>query len=269
MELIKYIFLGILQGITEPIPISSSGHIYIFKAMFNTKMFNDLVLEIFLNFASFLAILYIFRDDVKEIIYGTKDYLKTRSKKSKKHFEYLKVIIIGTIPVAVVGLFVKDYLEELLSKNVFIVGIGFLITGLALLLVMNSNGKKTDKDITYKDALLVGLFQTVSLLPGISRSGLTLVGSLLIGLDKKSSLKYSFMLYFPVSIASMLVGLADFTLAGRGAIFILYYLIAMIASFIFTLISYNWLTRIVEREKLWRFSLYLFAVALFSLMLFI
>ena len=179
MELIKYIFLGILQGITEPIPISSSGHIYIFKAMFNTKMFNDLVLEIFLN-------LYNFRDDVKEIIYGTKDYLKTRSKKSKKHFEYLKVIIIGTIPVAVVGLFVKDYLEELLSKNVFIVGIGFLITGLALLLVMNSNGKKTDKDITYKDALLVGLFQTVSLLPGISRSGLTLVGSLLIGLDKKS-----------------------------------------------------------------------------------
>ena len=269
MELIKYIFLGILQGITEPLPISSSGHIYIFKAMFNTKMFNDLVLEIFLNFASFIAILYIFKDDIKELVKGTYDYLKNKSKKSKKYFEYLKMIVIGTLPVAILGLLVKDYMEDLLSKNVFIVGIGFLITGIGLLLVINSNGTKTDKDITPRDALLVGIFQAISLLPGISRSGLTLVGSLLIGLDKKSALKYSFMLYFPVSIATMLVGIGDFSFVNRDLSILFYYLISMVSAGICTYYSYNWLTKIVEKEKLWRFSLYLFALAMFSLMFFI
>lgn len=269
MELIKYIFLGILQGITEPLPISSSGHIYIFKAMFNTKMFNDLVLEIFLNFASFIAILYIFRDDIKELVKGTYDYLKNKSKSGKMHFEYLKMIVVGTLPVAIIGLFVKDYMEELLSKNVFIVGIGFLITGISLLLVLNSNGTKTDKDITFRDALLVGIFQAIALLPGISRSGLTLVGSLLVGLDKKSALKYSFMLYFPVSIATMLVGIGDFSFVNRDLSTLFYYLISMVSAGIFTYYSYNWLTRIVEKERLWRFSLYLFALAMFSLMFFI
>ena len=236
--------------------------------MFNTKMFNDLVLEIFLNFASFIAILYIFKDDIKELVIGTYDYLKNKTKKSKKHFEYFKMIVVGTLPVALIGLFVKDYMEEILSRNVFIVGIGFLITGIGLL-VINSNGTKTDKDITYKDALLVGIFQAISLLPGISRSGLTLVGSLLIGLDKKSALKYSFMLYFPVSIATMLVGIGDFSVVNRDISTLFYYLVSMAAAGVFTYYSYNWLTKIVEKGKLWRFSIYLFAIAIFSIMLFI
>jgi len=269
MELLKYIFLGLLQGITEPLPISSSGHIYIFKAMFNTQMFNDFVLEIFLNFASFIAILYIYRKDIKEIIVGSYDYIKNKTKKAKSYFNYLLMIIVGTIPVALIGLLVKNYMEDILSKNVFIVGIGFLITGISLLLVINVDGKKTDKDITYKDALLVGLFQAVSLLPGISRCGLTLVGSLLVGLDKKSALKYSFMLYLPVSVATMLVGIGEFNMISRDISLIFYYLLSMVSAFIFTYISYNWLMKIVEREKLWRFSLYLFAIALFSLMFFI
>ena len=269
MELLKYLFLGFLQGITEPLPISSSGHIYIFKAMFNTQIFNDLVLEIFLNFASFIAILFVFRNDLKEMILGVIDYIKNKNKKSKKHFDYFKMIIIGTLPVACIGLFVKDYMETLLARNIFIVGFGFIITGISLLLVLNSKGKKTDKDITYKDALIVGLFQAVSLLPGISRSGMTLVASLLVGLDKKSAVKYSFMLYFPVSIATMLVGLKDLSLVGRDFSTLIYYAISMVSACVFTYLSYSWLTRIVEREKLWRFSLYLFAIAIFTLMFFI
>ena len=269
MELLKYFFLGFLQGITEPLPISSSGHIYIFKALFNTQIFNDLVLEIFLNFASFIAILYIFRSDLKELILGTIDYIKNKTKKSKKHFDYLIMIIVGTLPVACIGLFVKGYMETLLTRNIFIVGFGFIITGISLLLVLNSNGKKTDKDITYKDALIVGLFQAISLLPGISRSGMTLVASLLVGLDKKSAVKYSFMLYFPVSIATMIVGVKDFSLVGRDFSTLIYYLISMASAGVFTYLSYTWLTRIVEREKLWRFSLYLFAIAIFTLMFFI
>ena len=104
------------------------------------------------------------------------------------------LIVLGTIPVGILGLIIKDPLEELLSKNVYLVGFGFLATAIALILVMNSNGKKEDDDITYKDALIVGICQAIALVPGISRSGMTLVGCLLCGLNKKSSLLLLFFL---------------------------------------------------------------------------
>ncbi|MBQ3306607.1 MAG: undecaprenyl-diphosphate phosphatase [Bacilli bacterium] len=269
MDLLKYLFLGLLQGITEPLPISSSGHIYIFKAMFNTTMFNDLTLEIFLNFASFIAIFIIFKDDIIRLLKGFFEYIKTKGKSAKEEFRYCMLVVIGTIPVGLLGLLVKDPMENLLSKNVFFVGIGFFITAIALLLVFNANGDKQDKDITYQDAIVVGLFQVISLLPGISRSGLTLVGCLLRGMDQKTSLRYSFMLYFPVSLATMLIGVKDFSLSTAEVSLFFYYLVGMAAAGVFTYLSYNWLTKIVEKGKLWRFSIYLFAVALFSLMFFI
>ncbi len=269
MELLKYIILGILQGVTEPLPISSSGHIYVLKAVLNTRFFNDLSLEIFLNFASFIAILIIFRKDVLRLIKGFFHFIATKGKESKEEFKYCWLIVIGTIPVGILGFFTKDLLEDLLSKNIFLVGIGFFITGLALLLAMDSNGTKTDKDITLKDALLIGFFQAVSIIPGISRSGMTLVGCLLNGLDNKSALKYSFMLYLPVSVATMITGMSEFSVQATDINVILYYLVGMIGAGLLTYISYNWLTKIVEKGVLWKFSIYLFAVALFTVMLFI
>lgn len=269
MELLKYIILGILQGITEPLPISSSGHIYIIKAVLNTNIFNDLSLEIFLNFASFIAILLIFKKDVLELIKGFFHYIATKGKESKEEFKYCWLILIGVIPVGILGYFVKDLLEDLLSKNIFLVGIGFVITGIALLLAMDSKGTKKDKDITVRDAILIGFYQAVAIVPGISRSGMTLVGCLLNGLDNKTSLKYSFMLYLPVSIATMLSGFKDFQAQAVDINIILYYLVGMIAAGLLTYLSYNWLTKIVEKGKLWRFSIYLFAIAIFTIMLFI
>ena len=269
MELLKYIFLGILQGITEPLPISSSGHIYIFKTMFNTAMFNDLTLEIFLNFASFIAIFIIFKSEVYNLIKGFINYIKTKGEENKEEYKYSWMVVIGTIPVGLLGILVKDYLENILSKNVFLVGIGFLITAIALIIVMNAKGKKKDTDITWKEAVIIGIFQAISLAPGISRSGMTLVGSLLCGLDKKTSIKYTFMLYFPVSIASMLLGITNIGSSGLSLITILYYFLGMISAGVLTYISYNWLNRIVEKGKLWKFSLYLFVIAIFTLMFFI
>ena len=190
MKFMKYIILGILQGVTEPLPISSSGHIFLFKSLFNTNMFNDFNLEIFLNFASFIAILLIFRKEVWELIVGFFDYLFKKNKKAKDLFNYCLLIIVGTIPVGLLGLLLKEPLENLLYKNVFLVGIGFLLTAVSLIVVMNSDGKKEDKDLTVKDALIVGLIQAIALTPGISRSGMTLVGCLLCGLSKKTSLKF-------------------------------------------------------------------------------
>ena len=129
--------------------------------------------------------------------------------------------------------------------------------------------KKKDKDITYKDALLIGLYQAVAIVPGISRSGMTLVGCLLNGFNNKTSLKYSFMLYLPVSLGTMISGFSDFKAQSADISLILYYIVGMIAAGVLTYLSYNWLTKIVEKGKLWRFSIYLFAAAIFTIMLFI
>ena len=269
MDIIKYIILGLLQGFTEPLPISSSGHIYIIKAILNTNIFNDLSLEIFLNFASFIAILLIFKKDVVALMKGFFNYIKTKGKESKNEFKYCWLLVVGTIPVAVLGFFAKDLLEDLLSKNIFLVGIGFFVTGISLLFAMDCNGEKKDQDITYKDAILIGLYQAVAIVPGISRSGMTLVGCLLKGFDHKTALKYSFMLYLPVSFGTMISGFGDFKAQATDITLILYYIVGMIAAGLLTYISYNWLTKIVEKGKLWKFSIYLFAVALFTIMLFI
>lgn len=269
MDFIKYIILGILQGITEPLPISSSGHIFLFKSLFNTNMFNDLNLEIFLNFASFIAIFIIFKDDVIELIKGFFTYIFKKDKKAKDLFRYCMLIVVGTIPVGILGLIVKEPLENLLFKNVFLVGVGFLLTAVFLIIVMSSDGKKEDKDITFKDALIVGLIQAVALSPGISRSGMTLVGCLLCGMSRKTSLKYSFMLYFPVSIATMLLGVKDFITVGIVFSLLGYYVVGMVFAFAFTLIAYKWLTNVVEKGKLWHFSLYLFFIAIFTIIYFI
>ena len=98
---------------------------------------------------------------------------------------------------------------------------------------------------------------------------MTLVGSLLRGLDRKAAVKYTFMLYFPVSLASMLLGIMDFSTTSIELSLIIYYIIGMVAAGILTYVSYNWLTKLVEKGKLWKFSIYLFAIALFTIMFFI
>lgn len=268
MTLIKYIILGIIQGITEPLPISSSGHIFIIKQLFKTNMFNDLNFEIFVNFASFLAILIIFWKDVINLINGFFKYIFSKNKKYFNEFKYCLLIIIGSIPVGILGILFKDEIETTLSKT-WIVGIMFIITGICLLLVKNIKGNKDDYDITYKDAIIIGLIQSIALFPGLSRSGMVLVGCLLCKLNREASLKYTFMLYFPVSLATMVLGVKDVIEVGISSSLIFYYIIGMIFSFIFTYLFYKVLSNIVKNGKLWKFSIYLFIVGIFVLLYFI
>lgn len=269
MNLIKYIILGIIQGITEPLPISSSGHIFIIKQLFNTNMFNDLNFEIFVNFGSFLAILIIFWKDVINLLNGFFKYIfdKNSRDKYKNEFKYCLMIIIGTIPVGILGVLFKDKIETTLAKT-WIVGLTFIITGICLLIVKNINGNKSDYDITYKDAIIIGLMQGIALFPGLSRSGMVLVGCLLCKLNKSSALKYTFMLYFPVSIATFILGVKDVIEIGLSTNLLIYYIIGTIFSFIFTYLTYKLLTEIVRKGKLWKFSIYLFIIGIFVLLYF-
>lgn len=269
IKLIKYIILGIIQGVTEPLPISSSGHLFIFKNLIKADLFADLNLEIFLNFASFIAILIIFWKDVVRLVSGFFKYIfdSNNRKKYLDEFKYCMMIVIGTIPVGILGVLFKDTIETTLT-NIWVVGIAFIVTGICLLIVRNSNGKKKDNEITIKDAIVIGLMEAIALFPGLSRSGMVLVGCLLCKLNRETSLKYTFMLYFPVSVATMILGVKDVIEVGISTSMLMYYLVGMIFAFIFTYLTYRVLSNIVKNGKLWKFSIYLFIVGILSIILF-
>lgn len=270
MTLLKYIILGIIQGITEPLPVSSSGHLFIFKQLFNTDILNDLNFEIFLNFASFLAIVIIFWNDLIKLISGFLKYIFNKSErdKYKNEFKYCLLIVIGCIPVGIVGFLFKDQIESMLN-NVWMVGIAFIITAILLIIVRNIKGKKSDYDITVKDALIIGLIQMVTLFPGLSRSGTVLVGCLLCKLSRDASLKYTFMLYLPVSVGTFILGVKDVIDVGIDSTMLINYIVGMIFSGIFTLLTYKYFSELVKRGKLIYFSLYLFIVGTLVLIYFI
>ena len=266
-EIIQYIILGIIQGFTEPLPISSSGHLVIFKHLFNMSALNDLNLEIVANFGSFIAIFFIYRKKIIEIIKDFFLYLKTKEVKYYKNFKYALLIVVGTIPAGILGFVFKDKIE-LISENVKYVGIALLVTAFALFLVKNIDGKKEESKITYKDALLIGLFQAIALLPGISRSGATLTGALLVGIKKDDAFDYSFMLYLPISIATMILGVKDLATADNLNSLILPYALALIASTIVTYFSLKLFRDIVKKKKLIYFVIYCIIVGL-SVILFL
>lgn len=264
MELLKYLIIAFIQGITEPLPISSSGHMYLFKKIFNTKMFNNLNFEIICNFGSFLAILFIFRKDIIKLIkdFFTFVFKKEEREKTKKSFLYCLYLVISTIPVTITGLLFKDFIEKELS-NVLILGFAFLITALSLFLVRNINGKKDDFDITWKDAIIIGLFQAVTILPGISRSGTVLVACLICKLNRSAALKYTFILYFPVSVGSMILGIGDIINDPNLTSMLLPFGLGLIIACIITYFSYEWLSNWVKKGKLVYFSIYCLLLAAF------
>ena len=261
MNFIKYILLAIIQGFTEPIPISSSGHLIIFKKILNSGVLNDLNFEIILNFGSLIAILIYFKKDIYNLIKDFFLYIKTKNKKYYSNFRYSLLIIVGTIPAGIIGLLFKDTIEELLS-GVKIVGIALLVTSLFLFIIRNIKGSKDKDDITFVDAIIIGLFQSVALLPGISRSGATIVGGMFRDLKRETAFKFSFILYIPISLATMLLGVKDIIETGINTSLIFTYFIAMIVSGFITYLATKWFNNIIKNGKLIYFVIYCLIVGL-------
>lgn len=263
MNTIIYIILGIIQGITEPLPISSSGHIFLFKNLFNTNIFNSLNFEIISNFGSFIAIFIIFWKDIKDLVSSFFIFIFNKEKRdeTKNKFKYCWLVVISTIPVGIVGFIFKEKLENL--YNLKGLAFAFLITALALFIVRNIKGTKDDYDITIKDAIIIGLFQMVTIIPGISRSGTVLVACLLCNLKRETALKYTFILYFPVSVATMILGISDLFNTREISTLLIPYTLGMLSSLIVTYYSYKWLSNFVKKGKLYYFSIYCLLLSIF------
>jgi len=258
--LLKYLFLGFVQGFTEPLPISSSGHLVLFQEMLSLSL-EDLNFEIIVNLGSLFAIVFLFRHDLLRLIKHDALFLKTKKDEYKQDFIYSLLLILAVIPAGIVGLFLKDWIEDSF-KNVLTVGLSLLITALALYVVQKESTENTKEEISTKDAITIGLFQVFSLLPGISRSGSTMVGGLSRKIRFEDVMRFSFLLYIPISIATMVLAVRDID---TSTIYITGYIGAFFVSLITTYFSVLWFFRLVRKGNLIYFAYYCAVVGLLSI----
>lgn len=270
IELIKYVILGVIQGITEIFPVSSSGHLVLFSTLFmggeNIKHTLPLFLMI-TNMGSFIALLIYYFKDVKSLVADSFLYVFSKEKRTnfqvQENFNYVVKLVIAVIPIGIAGLLIKD----VLPTNLLSVGISLCITGILLSLVFMLRHKKFALDVTWKNAGIIGLFQMFAVFPGISRSGITLVGGLSQKIDIKKVMRFSFLSYLLVSIPVSALGLYD-AINNPGTIHIPGFILAFIFSFIFSYLTINLMHKFVTVKNLIWFAIYAFIIGLVSITLY-
>ncbi|CAM3439249.1 undecaprenyl-diphosphate phosphatase [Marinicrinis lubricantis] len=257
-SLLKYSFLGLLQGFTEPIPISSSGHVVLAQDLLGLDI-EGLSFETLVNFASLLAVLLIYKRDLVQLTMGFFGYIRTRNTELKGDFMFVIYLLIATIPAAVIGLLLNDFISEQL-KGVKVIGITLLVTGIALWLIRNLKGKKQDHDLRLSDAVIVGFAQAVALIPGISRSGATIVAAMGRGMKQSTALKFSFFLYIPVSLGGMVLEGSELASDPMMSELWLPYLLAFGFSLAASYYSLRWFMGMMQKGNLKAFAYYCFVV---------
>lgn len=263
--LFKYLFLGLIQGFTEPIPISSSGHVVIIRELFDVHI-KGLSFEIIVNFGSLIAVFLVYRKDILRLIVNGLRYLVKKNTDGKSDYQFIFLLIIATIPTGVIGLLFEDYISNKLS-SVTIVGFTLLITGIALWMIRNLRGQKSDKDMTIRDAIIIGLAQSVALVPGISRSGATIVAAMFLGLKQETALRFSFLLYIPVSLGISILSVDSIINDPNFNSLIIPYQLAFMASIMATFYALKWFMNVMSKGNLKYFSYYCFIVGIIVILL--
>jgi len=202
MNFIEAIFLGIVQGLTEFLPVSSSGHLELSKVILGSELdaSASMMFTVTVHAATALATMVIFREDIKNIIIN---FFKGNDEDRK----FLFAIIISMIPAAIVGIFFNDAIELLFSGNLTLVGSMLLITG--VLLLLTDKVENRESELTYFKAFIVGLSQAIAILPGISRSGATISTSVLLGIDREKAARFSFLMVVPLILGKMILDIDD------------------------------------------------------------
>lgn len=268
MSLIEALILGFIQGITEYLPISSTAHIVIASYLLDIS-FDGLTFEIFLHLASALAVIIYFRKDLVKVIVGFFTYFKHKTDDNRVQFRFGTYIILATLLTGVLGVLFQSFVNDSIKTPPVIAG-SLIVTALFLIFIdrFHKVGNKDESTMTLLDTFIVGIGQTLAVLPGISRSGATIVTSLLTGLNRETAVRFSFLLAIPAILGSTLLELRNFSVhlvheAGVGPL-----VVSFIATFLFSIIGIMWLIDFLKRSKLIYFAFYCFALALFVLFYF-
>lgn len=274
LDLLKYILLGIVQGITEVLPISSSGHVAIAQTLFSLDTDQGMLFLILVNIGSLVAIVIHFRKTLGRLVAGLFKYLfrPAERKHYETEFHYCMKIALASVPLGLVGLVLKSRIESVYAEfPMIIVGLGLLATATALYLVRNASYRNGRQEVSYRDAAYIGLAQMFAVLPGLSRSGSTTSSALGRKLSMETALVFSFMIYIPASLGSSLYyGLeiaADPATLGFDPTDVrqyLYYAVALVASLVATRFSLKFVFRLFRAGKLVYFSVYTFVLGMIA-----
>ena len=249
MEIIDAIILGIVQGLTEFLPVSSSGHLELGKAILgdNSVPEESMLFTVILHFATALSTIVVFRKDIWTIIKG---FLKLQWNEDTK---FISKIALSMLPAAIIGLFFEEELEQLFGGNIVLVGFMLIITG--LLLFLADRAKNTNKKVSFVDAFAIGVSQAIAMLPGISRSGATISTSVLLGNDKSKAARFSFLMVVPLILGKIAKDVlsGDLTYDAQNFPSLA---IGFIAAFIAGLFACTWMIKLVKKSKLKYFAYY-------------
>jgi len=269
LSFFQAIILGIFQGVAEFLPISSSGHLALLQKFFGIKEGNLFFTEM-LHFGTLISIFIVYFNDILKMIV---EFFKlifsivkgNKVEKINKHQKLALLIIIGSIPTAIVGLLFEDFFESLYT-SILPIGIAFLVTG--LLLWFSEKKAYQNKNISkmsYVDSLIIGTAQGIAIIPGISRSGSTIVAGLLRGLNKPLATEYSFLLALPATFGAGLLGILKLIKSNSEILIDLPLIAGVLISAIVGIFSIRFLVRLLNKNKLHYFSYYLWAIGIITI----
>lgn len=253
MSTLEAIILGIIQGLTEFLPVSSSGHLELGKAILGDDSLPEesLMFTVVLHFATALSTIVIFRKDIADLFKGLFQF------KWNDETQFSLKIIVSMIPAAVVGVLFNDQIEALFSQRIVLVGAMLLVTG--VLLFLADRAKNTDKNVSYLNAIIIGLAQAIAILPGISRSGATISTSVLLGIDRERAARFSFLMVVPLIFGKMAKDVMDGGIA-EASFEVVPMIAGAVAAFIAGLLACRWMIALVRQSQLKYFSVYCFIV---------
>jgi len=241
MNIVDIVILGILQGITEFLPVSSSGHLVLAQYLLGIESPGN-TLEVLFHIGTLFSVFYVFNKDIKSIV------ISLNEKPTQKLVIY---IIIATIPAVIIGLIFKSHIINLFSS---IVPVGYALLSTGVILILSINFKNKNKSLSYLYSLLIGLAQAVAIIPGISRSGTTISISMLLGIPPKEAARFSFLLSIPVIIGAGLLGFLE--LESYGLLTPKFIITGILTSFIVGTLSLKILLKILEVGRFHFFGIY-------------
>lgn len=253
MDIIDAIILGIIQGLTEFLPVSSSGHLELAKEILgdNSVPEESMLFTVVLHAATALSTIVIFRKDIIEIVTNLLKF------EWNEETAFSLKIVISMIPAAVVGLVWKDAIEGLFGGQILLVGSMLMVT--AVLLLLADRAKTTDKGVNFVGAVIIGISQAIAILPGISRSGATISTSVLLGVDRQKAARFSFLMVVPLILGKMAKDILDGALTSSAESFVPLS-IGFLAAFVSGLLACQWMIALVKQSKLSYFAAYCFIV---------
>lgn len=283
MSLLEAILMGIIQGVTEFLPVSSSGHLALFKILFRVEDVG-LLFDVILHLGTLIAIFAVYYKDIwKMIVAGFSIigdvcknigiFFKNITHKTKGGYHHVicngyrkfaMLVIVSTIPTGVIGVLASDLIEQA-SKLLIVPGICLIMTAILLLLADHcKGGEKMPKQVTYSNAFIIGIAQGVATLPGLSRSGTTITACLLSGFNRKFAVKYSFIMSIPAVLGSLVFELSDLTAVSFTSTEILYYLVGMVVAAVVGYICIKTMLYVVRQKKFTGFAVYCLIVGAIS-----